>query len=185
MRVLRQSGFLRTRWKNGGGETLQVAIWPAHATIDDFDWRISLSTVVADGAFSRFPGIDRTLCLVVGVRIDLMIDGIAVSLSASHNAHRFAGEAECFATVPAGPIADLNVMTRRTRFAHQVANVREGAPLGDQRRERYFVAARDCAARSGGQLVALAPQDALFLDSGEAAALESGAGWLIDFTPVR
>ena len=46
-----------TPWKNGGGATREIACWPAGTGLDSFDWRISVATIAADGAFSLFAGI--------------------------------------------------------------------------------------------------------------------------------
>ena len=45
-------------WKNGGGSTTEIAVWPNGAGLDEFDWRISLATITQSGPFSFFPGID-------------------------------------------------------------------------------------------------------------------------------
>src|SRR5690606_24981691 len=50
-------------WKNGGGTTLQLAISPKGASLEDFAWRISSAQVAVDGAFSSFPGADRSLAV--------------------------------------------------------------------------------------------------------------------------
>ena len=50
-------------WKNGGGETAEIAVSPAGAGFDDFDWRISTAIVAQSGPFSGFPGVDRVLTL--------------------------------------------------------------------------------------------------------------------------
>lgn len=185
MQPLRKADYLRSPWKNGGGETLQVAIAPQGAALGDFDWRISLSAVTSDGAFSSFPGIDRTLCLVAGTRIDLSIDGTLVSVRAPHAAHFFRGEADCFARLPEGPIVDLNIMTRRTAFAQKVVGVGEGSRLrASDRGSCWFVAVRDCIATSGGQSVIVAAEDALRLDPGETVELAEGAGWWIELSPA-
>lgn len=185
MQHLRQTDYRRTPWKNGGGETLQVAISPVGATIDDFDWRISLSAVTRDGALSAFPGVDRTLCLIAGAAIDLWVDGTKAGIVAPHGCHSFRGEATCFARLPMGPIVDLNVMTRRASFAHRVMAVGQGALLRSaDAASCWFVASRDSVATSGRQAVRLAAQDALRLDSGETAALSVGAGWLVELTAV-
>ena len=53
-------------WKNGGGSTVELAISPADAGLEDFAWRISTAQVAVDGAFSSFPGIDRSLAVLAG-----------------------------------------------------------------------------------------------------------------------
>ena len=104
-----------TPWKNGGGATREIACWPAGTGLDSFDWRISVATIAADGAFSVFAGIDRSITLLSG-------DG--VRLHGEHGTHRldqplvpfaFAGETPIRATLLGGASEDFNVMTRRGR----------------------------------------------------------------------
>ena len=55
------AGLVAAPWKNGGGCTTEIAIAPPGASLDAFEWRISLATIAASGPFSAFPGVDRTL----------------------------------------------------------------------------------------------------------------------------
>ena len=48
---------------------------PLQQEATGFDWRVSLADVTADGPFSAFPGIDRTLTVVEGAGMDLVVDG--------------------------------------------------------------------------------------------------------------
>lgn len=122
LRLLSAAGFRRMPWKNGGGETVEIAVFPADAGLDDFDWRISMATVAADGPFSLFPGIDRTLSVLTGAGIALAIDGAApVRLAPESPPHYFPADAPVEGRLIGGPITDLNVMTRRGRFRHRVA----------------------------------------------------------------
>ena len=66
MQVLRAENYRRMPWKNGGGETTEIAVFPAGAGLDDFDWRVSMARVESSGPFSVFPGIDRTLAILEG-----------------------------------------------------------------------------------------------------------------------
>src|SRR3546814_10305481 len=63
MQVLRAAAHRVMPWKNGGGSTTEVAVAPDGAGLDEFDWRISMAVVGADGPFSGFPGVDRTLAV--------------------------------------------------------------------------------------------------------------------------
>jgi environmental stress-induced protein Ves len=54
------------RWKNGAGTTREIAVEPAGAGTDDFDWRLSLAEVDRDAPFSAFPGVDRCIVLLRG-----------------------------------------------------------------------------------------------------------------------
>ena len=112
-------------WKNGGGSTTEIAIGPAGASLDAFDWRISMAQVASDGPFSMFDGIDRTLAVIAGGGMELRIgDKAPVVISSSDSEPRsFPGDVPTTARLMAGEITDLNVMTRRDRFTHRVARV--------------------------------------------------------------
>ena len=128
MRVIRAEDYRRMRWKNGLGETAEVAIAPPRATLEAFEWRISLARVEADGPFSGFPGIDRTLTVVAGSGFRLVVDrGAPVDLTRSSAPFVFRGESAVQSMLLAGPVTDLNVMTRRARFHHRVRRIQVAA----------------------------------------------------------
>lgn len=121
MKILRAGDHKRMPWKNGKGETVEIAVFPPDASIDDFDWRISTATVAEDGPFSIFPGIDRTLSVLTGEGIVLSVEGAeAVELKPSSAPYAFPADARTAARLLDGPITDLNVMTRRGAFRHRV-----------------------------------------------------------------
>lgn len=176
MRILRAAGHRVMPWKNGGGSTTEVAVFPEAAGLEAFDWRVSMAGVVEDGAFSRFPGIDRTLALVEGGGLVLETEhGAPVTLAREGEAARFAGDAATSARLLAGPILDLNVMTRRGRFTHELAYHPAGAraeiaPAADV----TVLLARGAMGAGAGTLemndaVLLAPGDAPLATNGEAA----------------
>jgi uncharacterized protein len=108
-------------WKNGGGETREIVVSPADATLETLDWRVSLATVAEDGPFSQFTGVQRTLCVIRGPGIRLQAaDRAPVDLYVTSEPHTFDGEAATHARLIGGPIEDLNVMSRRGRFRHRV-----------------------------------------------------------------
>ncbi len=110
MEIRRAAQHRRMSWKNGGGETIEVAVFPEGASLDDFGWRVSMARVASDGPFSRFPGVERTLVVLDGILI-LAIDGVEVTLAAGAPCS-FAGDVATSARLIAGPITDLNTMTR-------------------------------------------------------------------------
>src|SRR5580704_9253002 len=75
MRLLPAGQHRRMPWKNGGGETTEIAVAPEGAGLDALDWRVSMARVATDGPFSAFPSIDRTLSVLAGVGIALAIAG--------------------------------------------------------------------------------------------------------------
>jgi uncharacterized protein len=123
MRVLRANGYRHMPWKNGGGETAEIAIAPEHSGVDAFDWRVSMARVDSDGPFSSFPGVDRTLTIIEGAGLRLSIDGNPIDVTRHLEPFSFRGEARTHATRIGGAVTDLNVMTRRERFSHRVTRV--------------------------------------------------------------
>ena len=127
MRIIRAADCKVMPWKNGGGTTTEIAVAPDGASLDDFDWRISVATIAADGPFSVFAGIDRSITLLSG-------DGVL--LHGEHGTHRldqplvpfaFDGETPIRATLLGGASEDFNVMTRRGRCRADVKVWRQAA----------------------------------------------------------
>lgn len=106
-------------WKNGQGVTLELAIAPPGAGLDDFDWRISSARVASGGPFSHFPGIDRSLALLSGAGLRLNMPE-AVILDSHNPVVSFAGELEVQAELLDGPVQDFNLMSRRDRWRQRL-----------------------------------------------------------------
>jgi len=122
--LLKPSDYRRMPWKNGLGETIEIAVFPRGAGIGDFDWRVSMATVATDGPFSLFPGIERTLSVLSGDGLTLYrADGTAHGMHEDSAPYSFPADEQVDATLAGGPITDLNVMTRRGRFHHRVERV--------------------------------------------------------------
>ena len=153
MTQLIQYASLRSApWKNGGGSTTEIAIAPAGATLDDFDWRVSLATIAQDGPFSVFPGIDRSLALVAGDGVLLDFGDERFVLSPSEPLIEFEGEDAVHATVTGPHTIDFNVMTRRGQCRHRL--------------ELLVVTGTQTLKRRGGTTL-------LFLAEGESLTLSS------------
>ena len=124
MRLIRANTLRRAPWKNGGGETMELAVFPNGAGLDNFLWRISMAIVASDGPFSVFHGIDRTLTLLKGAGMNLAITGQPPkTFDAASAPLTFPADTPTIATLTDGPITDLNVMTRRGAFIHHVAKI--------------------------------------------------------------
>ncbi|OSQ36811.1 hypothetical protein TMES_17060 [Thalassospira mesophila] len=125
MRILRAQDYRRMPWKNGGGETAEIAVFPAGAGLEDFVWRISMATVASDGPFSSFSGIDRTLSILQGAGMMLTIgDEGPVTLTPGAQPFAFPADVATSAILINDVITDLNVMTRRTKCDHRVTRHR-------------------------------------------------------------
>ena len=173
------AGLEPAPWKNGGGSTIEIAIAPPGASLDRFDWRISLATISASGPFSTFPGIDRSLALVSGPGVQLEIgEGSRFHLSEDDPIVAFSGDDPVIATVGGAATTDFNVMTRRSRCHHRLGRrVLEGlsdfAPRGDV--TILFLAEGDSlSVSSDSERIGLVRYDAVVFDSGAVWQLEAG-----------
>ena len=119
-RLIQYASLRPTPWKNGGGVTTELAMSPPGAGLVDFDWRVSLASIAADGPFSQFPGVDRTLVMVAGDGVLLDFGDERVVLSPSEPLVEFAGEDPVHATVNGQSTLDFNVLTRRGRYRHRI-----------------------------------------------------------------
>jgi len=154
MRILRAADYRVMPWKNGGGTTTEIAVSPDGAGLDDFDWRVSMARVEGSGPFSSFAGIDRTLSVLEGEGIVLDIAGRpAARLTPASQPFFFPADLPTSAALIAGPITDLNVMTRRGRTLHSVERLAISRPV-------------DIATRAGSTLILCHKGEAFFPEAG-------------------
>src|SRR5471030_962102 len=172
-------------WKNGGGTTREVLKFPASATIDTFDWRISLAAVATSGPFSIFPGVDRTMIVTDGEGLELDDMHDRISLRRSDEPFFFHGEVPYRASLVDGPIADLNVMTRRARYAHSARRYRNADTSIDRGVARVIVSlSYRLICTVGTEAIALTRLDSLFIHGPQSAIVEA-PDWLeLGFHPA-
>jgi uncharacterized protein len=125
MNIIRASSLTSRPWKNGGGETTEIAVSPSGASLDAFDWRISMATVEQDGPFSPFPGVDRTLAVLKGGLKLKFRDRPAAVLTPGSLPISFPGDIPAIGELWGGPAHDLNVMTRRGQWRCTVEGHRQ------------------------------------------------------------
>ena len=154
MRILRAADYRVMPWKNGGGTTTEIAVSPDGAGLDEFDWRVSMARVEGSGPFSSFAGIDRTLSVLEGEGIVLDIAGQpAARLTPASALFSFPADLPTSAALIAGPITDLNVMTRRGRTLHSVERLAISQPV-------------DIVAQAGTTLILCHKGEAIFPGAG-------------------
>lgn len=121
MKIIRYADYIETPWKNGGGVTHEIA---RSDESGEPDWRISLATIDRDGPFSDFTGYDRTIVPLDGAGFELSFDdGRVVVLERAGVPFRFAGEGNVQCRLLGGRSRDLNAMTRRARWQHDVTAI--------------------------------------------------------------
>jgi hypothetical protein len=173
LEVLRAAQRTGVPWKNGGGFTREVAVSPPGSGLNGFDWRVSIAEIRAAGPFSLFPGVDRRMAVISG-RLSLAIDGrSAVTLTPESDAVAFPGDVPAVAEPLGGPVADLNVMTRRSRCTASVARKSAPQPLVLEPRAHttLLVALGDLTVRRDTAELALVRLDALRIGRGPACTI--------------
>ncbi|MGX1884363.1 HutD/Ves family protein [Streptomyces sp. NPDC055287] len=126
VRVLRAADREAVAWKNGGGVTRGIAASPEGAGMAEFDWRISLADVEADGPFSAFPDVDRILTMAEGAGMDLTVGGERRLVDERYVPQDFPGDIATDCQLIGGRVVNFNVMHRRGRTAARVAVLRGG-----------------------------------------------------------
>ena len=102
-------------WKNGAGQTREIAVGPRDANAANFDWRFSVAEVERAAPFSVFAGIDRCIVLLAGADLHLRSDDGSLDhrLAVPGEPFHFSGDLALSAEPIDGPSSDFNVMTRR------------------------------------------------------------------------
>lgn len=130
MRHLTKADYTRQPWKNGKGETIELARAERDGALL---WRLSMATVSEDGPFSIFPEIERNLTVLTGPGFRLSGPDLALDCRPLCPV-AFPGDIAVQATGTGGHIStDFNVMTARRLPRPDVA-VRRGPvdlPAGD------------------------------------------------------
>jgi environmental stress-induced protein Ves len=101
--------FKTMPWANGKGVTVELAREDRGGAML---WRLSRASVVENGPFSIFPGVDRVLTVLTGPGFDLQ--GPGTDLQARPFVPiTFAGDVAVSAVGVTAPSDDFNVMTAR------------------------------------------------------------------------
>ncbi len=116
IQIVRAESHREMPWKNGGGVTTEIAIYPPGASLDAFEWRVSLATMAGAGPFSAFPGVDRLLGVLDGRGVRLQIGGgPPVTVIRGSEPLLFGGDLPVEARTVDGIVTILNIMVRRGR----------------------------------------------------------------------
>ena len=177
MRILRSTDHKKMPWKNGGGITTEIAVFPPDAGLDDFHWRVSTARVEQNGPFSIFPGVDRSLCLLDGFGVTLKAQGrMPFGMTRRCEPFVFAADVPSEAILMSGPITDLNVMTRRGLYESEVQLVEVSGrlPLAKAAEVSILIAdGEGLSIEDGDRTVKLERGDAVLLGPGDTATLSA------------
>lgn len=104
-------------WANGKGSTVELLRAEENGGLK---WRLSRASVVENGDFSLFPGVERNLTVITGPGFDLVGTGLHLSAKPLIPV-AFAGDIPIRAENVSGPSDDFNVMTARRLPRPEVA----------------------------------------------------------------
>ena len=106
-KLLSQVNYKVMKWKNGRGETSEIARFPGE---DPFLWRLSMAPVIENGPFSLFPNYDRYITLVEGKGLKLKDKVIHIG-----EVLKFLGDENISGELINGKIVDLNLIVKRNQ----------------------------------------------------------------------
>ena len=124
-RHLTPSDYTVMPWANGKGTTVEMLKVMGG---DRLKWRLSRASVVENGDFSIFPGVERNLTVLTGPGFDLVGQGLHLPARPLIPV-AFAGDAPIRAESVTAPSDDFNVMTDRALPRPEVAVVTGAAQI--------------------------------------------------------
>lgn len=187
MRLIRHADLKPLPWKNGGGITREVAIFPPGADMNGFLWRVSMAQIASDGPFSIFPGVDRILYLLSGGGLGLRVAGRDHALRPGERLD-FPADAAAEAWLQDGPVEDLNIMVDRSRVHVEVREQRIDGDLSLQLptpASILFVREGEVSVPDPAGTLSMGPRDSLVTDDGDGPMIRltgEGTVLLIAFT---
>ena len=116
IRHLRQGDFTTMPWANGRGTTVEMLRVDRDGKLL---WRLSRASVIEDGPFSVFAGIDRSLTVISGAGFDLRGDTMHLQARPLVPV-AFQGDVPISAVGVTEPCEDFNVMVARGLVVAQV-----------------------------------------------------------------
>ena len=180
--VIRAENYREQPWKNGGGLTREIAAAFSDDAAKRFLWRVSLATIDRDGPFSEYRGYDRSILTIDGSPVELVVDGQTINLGRL-DPYAFAGEAQVVCRIGDGAARDLNVMTLRDWFVHDLEIVSSPQRFVLDNDEIVFVYAIEGAASVGG--VHCPAGDTIWLQEADGTSIGSeGRAAVVRITPI-
>jgi environmental stress-induced protein Ves len=173
MRIVRQSQFKASPWKNGGGITHEAVRVPERGA---FRWRVSIAHIDASGPFSDFAGYARTMVLLRGAGMALKLsDGTRRIMRAAGDLAQFDGALGVECELLNGPCVDLNLMTSKAMGLREVRVTQLSGSLAYAARndESLVVFPIDAPIQihpSGGNVAILEPWDLAVLGGSAGSA---------------
>ena len=149
----------RQPWRNGGGLTQELLTWPLNAGGAGADisagarnWqlRVSVATIEADGPFSPFPGVQRWFVVMDGAGVQLEFSRSTATCTPGDAPLAFDGHEAPWCQRLSGSSRDLNLMLRHGAGRAAMHRVADGALLQTGRRWRGLFCAGNAVLHTDG-----------------------------------
>jgi environmental stress-induced protein Ves len=174
-RVIRYADYPVAPWRNGLGLTREVIAAGAGNGGGDgvrdggFDWRVSMAQITSEAPFSFYPGIRRTLAVVDGGALELVVEGQKQRIGVGDAAVTFAGDATVSARPLDAQVTDLNLMADEEHWAGSIVPLRDREYAGGSHRTvivsiHASLRVRTAEPTGGPQTYTLGRLDSLVLD---------------------
>lgn len=186
-RVVRCIDVPAQRWRNGGGLTRELLVWPQG---EDWQMRVSVADIDVDGPFSTYPGVDRWFTVLQGAGVELRIGETRHRLERGDAPLRFSGALPAACRLLDGSTKDLNLMLRNSAGVMAIAADGQEWSPGAARCGLFSAVAGRCQA--GGLDIALPAYSLLWFDAAPhllkfvAGQRPAGLiGWWLAATPLQ
>lgn len=177
--IIPASAYRRMPWKNGQGETTEIAAEPGHG---QFLWRVSIADVVRSGPFSAYPGMERWITVLEGAGMRLLVGEDPPRLVRTLDPPVcFPGDAATSCEIIDGAIRDFNLMLDRRHVEGRLAVLAAPAPYRlESETTLLFAVTRGVTVSAGDRSIELPVGDTALLSSpGGIATLDAGAAAIV------
>lgn len=128
-KIISPEQFRHLLWKNGKGKTVELAVSQG-GDVADFDWRISMASIVENGEFSDFHQYMRYMVLVEGCDLELHYLTADKNNSIDYLTHpldqaTFDGSCPTVGKVKSGAITNFNLMVKKTKYSADVTTYKQ------------------------------------------------------------
>lgn len=140
LQILHASAQAERLWKNGGGRTRDLVVFPIGSEDEQFIWRASVATIDREGPFSRWVGVDRAMHVLDGLLGLSFKDQKERLMHAGAQPLTFNGEDDLIAQPIKGPCTVFNVMVKR---GHASSRTYPRSKLQSRKKSSILIFARE------------------------------------------
>lgn len=118
IRLLKHDDYHLVAWKHRNGISTELFMEPGDAYLGDFDWRITRAVVDAQGEFSVFEGVDRSVAVISGTLVLHLDSGDVLKMTKDSPPLPFKGEGFTWNELPTDELITFHALSRRSKCNH-------------------------------------------------------------------